>query len=49
MTAKEWKDKTIKDIAKRREIREGEILGYMKERHGKRKASYFKKNMGSKY
>lgn len=49
MTAKELAQKTIKDIARRREIREGEVLGYMKERHGKRKANYYRKNMGSKY
>lgn len=49
MTAQEWAKQTIKDIAKARQIREGEALGYMKERHGKRKANYYRKNMGSKY
>jgi hypothetical protein len=49
MTAKELAEKTIKDIAKIRQAREGEVLGYMKERHGKRKANYYRKNMGSKY
>ena len=49
MTAKELAQQTVKDIAKRRAIKETELLGYMKDRHSKRKMNYYRKNMGYKY
>lgn len=49
MTAKEWKDKTIKDIATRRKARETMAAGYEIERYMKNKNRYIKSCIGSKY